>query len=199
MVNGWITGSDDSMYFAASGSSYQACVIYATKDTNPEFALESKPAWATVGIYTGGSLVSNPTLWASGMEARITVSENSGGHRTGSVVFSSEGRTFSIAVDQGGGPATVYVSPEVGEDWMMTDNSGSIANGSTQLNFIFKPVSLSPASTEVYVTIYRDGIDKYNGTCYARDGFVTNQTVTISETAESGSTYEVKISREPPA
>lgn len=194
-ISEWITGSNADMSFSGSGGAYQASIIYATKITNPEFALVSNPGWVTVGIYSGGTIISNNTLWASGMEARLTASVNYGAARTGDVVFSSNGKTFTIALFQAAGVASyaVLVEPAVGETWTMIDPSGSIFEGSDQLNFIFTPTDFVPFATLMDVVITRVGVVKYSGTCYAREGYVTNETVTINEAPVSG-TYEVQVS-----
>jgi hypothetical protein len=195
-----LTLSDyDFIFPGASG--YQESTVTCDKAGYPQFTVSADSGWITTSVYSGGVLVSNPSLYATGMQIRALVSALTTDCIVGPEVKAGEDWTLNSTYTSGSlsgdanrsGNVTV-VSEELSKIISVIQG----ASGSDQLTFAFRSVDLGPGDTAIDVVITRGATTVYSdttGTKKGRDGYTKTYTVTINETGLAGDTYTVTLSR----
>lgn len=199
-VHNWVKLSSYSLTFG-SGSSYQEVTVYASKST-PSYTISKSVSWiSSIAMYSGGSLVSNPALYDTGMQLRVTVQAFPTACIISPVVGGGQNWTlngsYTAGSMAGGGSrnSNVTVSSD-GEDAFLSVTQG--ATGSDQLTWQFRSVNLGASDTDIDVVITRGATTVFSdmtGSFHGRDGYTKQYTVTINETGLAQETYTVTMTR----
>jgi hypothetical protein len=176
---------------------------------NPDFTIDAPTNW-TVKVYDGGAEIVNPLFWATGMELRLyPTAQNFGDARTETITLRVPGGGFfEIECWQGGtGPppdVQIYVETTDTDGWYITEPVASIAIGSDQLTFSFKPQGgTMPGSTAMDIIVHDvtiDGAVLCTDTGHMRDNYTSptgigEGTVTLSRVAVEGDMFHVVITK----
>lgn len=136
------------MNFIGADYDYQTKVIYSLND---EWTIVSSPAWVNLHVYRGTYEVTGGNPFLRGDTLRVSVDENTGANRTGTIEL-SEG--IEITVNQQGGLPTYTFQPDSPIVLSSTpgDNVATVAVNATSVPFDFKIVS-GLGSTLVDITV----------------------------------------------
>jgi len=199
-VKDWLKLSDNDLVFNASAS-YQEVVVYCSTANLPAFTIADDSAWITIAVYDEGTLISNPALYAPGMDLRVSVSELLTYCTVSPAVGVGEDWTLNPTYTSGSATpgairdGTVTVTSEL-EESVISVSQG--VTGSDQLTFGFRSVDLGAGDTAIDVVIKRGETTVFSdttGTYLGRDGYTKSYTVTLSEVAVDGVTYDVILTR----
>lgn len=199
-VANWLSLSNYSMTFTAAAS-YQESTVTCSYTGPPDFTIADDMSWATTPVYSGGTLISNPSLYTSGMTIRVTVPAVNTACTVSPVVGTAQDWTLDASYSSGsliGGfirTGTVTVTSDITSKTISVTQG---ATGSNQLTFSFRSVSLGAGDTPINVVITRGLTTVFSdttGTYVGRDGYTKTYTVTINETGISGETYTVTLTR----
>ena len=142
-IKDWIKLSSYSLTFNPPASSSDVTVYCSTANL-PAFTISDNKDWITLAVYSDGSLVANPALYAPGMQVRVSVTAVSDVSSVTVYKDASDATTWTMNSESGsvspalsrGGDGTVTITSE-GVDAEINVAQG--AGGSTALSFTYNP------------------------------------------------------------
>ena len=196
----WTLFAEDKEFNVAATPAAPGYVETTIHTKVDPFEIESAPEWLDVEVYYDGNWISNPSLYATGFQIRITpeINENYTPRSGYITLINSLGGYDNVTINQAKKPQPPQVSVQKadGQTFTYEEESGSISEYSDQLSFTFRNLdgwSSTPLDMDYYI------LDADNNTVKTgvledmvnHPTHIINATVTISRTAQDGDVFRV--------